>query len=99
MLVEGISELLWDFGFRYHEELQTKWIDGVAGLATLAQVSENKPQADPFDEMAEEFLSSTNPKLLEAIRKTPPEERKQLLHKLEKNFDDLQGLIQALRET
>jgi hypothetical protein len=27
MLVEGVSEMLWDFGFRHHAELQTTSIE------------------------------------------------------------------------
>lgn len=98
MLVEGLSEMLWEFGFRHHSDLQEKWIDGAAGLATMATVSNEKPAADPFDQMAEDFLSANNPKLLEAIRKSKPEEREQLLSKLEKSFSELGGLIDKLRE-
>ena len=99
MLAPEVSKLLWNFGFRWHPELQTRWIEGAAGLATTANLVDQPPQNDPFDEMAEDFLAQNNPALLEAIRKTPAEERSQLLRKLEKNFEDLSGLITALRET
>lgn len=98
MLVEGISEMLWNFGYRYHPELQVRWIDGMAGLATVADVSESKPEVDPFDRMAEDFLSANNPKLLEAIRMAKPEDRTQLLGQLEKSFSELGDLIEKLKE-
>lgn len=97
MLTEGVSEMLWHFGFRHHPDLQTRWIKGMAGLASVAEVTDKKPEADPFDAAAEEFLSSTNPKLLEAIRKAPQEERAELLKKLEKNFSELSKLIEILK--
>ncbi len=99
MLVEGVSQMLWDFGFRHHPDKQTQWIDGAAGLATMARISRKKPEVDPFDSMAEEFLSANNPKLLETIRKAPPGEREALLKRLEKNFSTLETLIQALKGT
>lgn len=96
-LVEVVSEMLWNFGFRHHPELQIRWIEGVAGLATLAQLVDQEPEQDPFDQMAEEFLGENNPKLLELIRKTPVDEREKLLRQLERNFENLQGMIDSLR--
>lgn len=97
-LVEGVSQMLWDFGFRHHSEYQTKWVDGAAGLGMCAKISEEKPGADPFDAMAEEFLSVNNPKILEAVRKSPPGEKAALLKKLEKNFSEISELIEVLKE-
>lgn len=96
-LVESVSEMLWNFGFRHHPELQTRWIEGMAGIATMARMVDQEPEEDPFEKMAEEFLGENNPKLLELIRKTPVEERDRLLRQLERNFDNLHGLIEALR--
>lgn len=96
-LVEGISQMLWDFGFRHHEELQTRWIEGAAGLGMVAKFSEKKPD-DSFRAMAEEFLQANNPELLEEVRKSSPDEKKKLLEKLEKNFEEINGLISILRD-
>lgn len=97
-LVEGISEMLWEFGFRHHPELQTRWIDGAAGLGMVARFSEKRP-ADDFNDMAEEFLAANNPELLEAVRNSSPDEKKKLLKKLEKNFEEISGLISVLKES
>lgn len=95
-LVEGISQMLWDFGFRHHSDLQVKWIDGAAGLGTIANISESKPR-DQMSEQAEEFLSANNPELLEMIRNASAEDKQTLLEKLEKNFDEIRGLMDMLR--
>lgn len=98
MLVEGVSQMMWDFGFRHHPDLQTKWIEGVAGLGGLANLSENPPPPDKFTGDAEDFLSANNPELLESIRKATPEDRQRLLADLQKNFREIQGLIDVLKE-
>lgn len=90
--------MLWNFGFRHHPELQTKWIDGSAGLGSVAGMSDKRPPADDFMENAEEFLAENKPELLDAVRNSSPEERQKLLNKLEKNFEELSGLISALRD-
>lgn len=98
MLVEELSQMLWDFGFRHHQDLQTKWIDGAAGLGTIAKLSENKP-VDPLAEQAEDFLSANNPELLEMIRNASEEDKKNLLEKLEKNFNEISGLMEMLKDS
>lgn len=90
--------MLWDFGYRHHPELQTKWIDGAAGLATIANIVDEKPQRDAFERMAEEFLADTNPKVLEALRKAPKEERARLTADLEKNYAALGELLKRLKD-
>lgn len=96
-LVEGVSEMLWEFGYRWHEDKQTKWIEGGAGLGTMAHIVEKKPLKDPLEDMAEEFLAKENPQLLEAIQKAPKEERERLIADLEKNFEVLQTLIKKMK--
>lgn len=98
MLVNGVSEMLWHFGFRHHPDLQTKWITGTAGVATMADLTDRKPEADSFNEKAKEFLSSTNPKLLEAVLRGTPDERAEMLKQLEGSFAELSSLIAALKE-
>lgn len=98
MLTEGLSEQLWAFGFRHHADLQTKWIEGAAGLGTIARLSD-QPTVDPIDAMSEEFLSTTNPKLLEAIKKAPPGKKEELVRELRKNFAELQRLIEMIEDS
>lgn len=90
--------MLWDFGFRYHPNLQTKWIDGAAGLGTIAKLSDAAPNSDPLNEQAEDFLSANNPELLEMIRNASEEDKQNLLEKLEKNFDEIRGLMEMLKD-
>jgi hypothetical protein len=97
-LVEGVSEMLWDFGFRWHADLQTKWIIGSAGLGMVAQLSDKTPAEDDFEQSAEEFLTATNPEVLAAVKNASPEDRKQMLNKLEKNFEELNRLISVLKD-
>lgn len=96
-LVEGLSEMLWDFGFRHHPTKQTKWIEGTAGLGMIAKLADKAPKVDPIEVLAEEFLAVENPKLLEFIKKAPPEQRVQLVKDLEKNFEVIQSLMHQLK--
>ncbi|MFM8798901.1 MAG: hypothetical protein ACKODT_08085 [Fluviibacter sp.] len=100
MLVESVSRLLWDFGFRWHADLQTKWIEGSAGLGTVAKLSDDKPAESGEDLMtaAWDFLMENNPELLASINNSDDSGKKELLSKLEKNFKDLQSLISTLRK-
>jgi hypothetical protein len=97
-LTAGVSKMLWDFGFRWHPELQNSWIEGVAGLGTVANLVDEKPEETDFKDGALDFLEANNPELMEAIRNVKPEERDALIRKLEKSFGELQGLIDALKE-
>lgn len=98
ILTEGVSQMLWDFGFRHHPELQKRWIEGCAGLGTLAQIVDKKPVDDPVESICEEFLAEKNPQLLEAVRKAPKEEREKLIRDLEKNFAVLEDLLKRIKE-
>lgn len=90
--------MLWDFGFRFHPELQNVWVEGVAGLGTVAGLTETKPAEVDLDDAAADFLAANNPELMEAIRNSSPDERAALVCKLEKSFGELQGLIESLKE-
>ena len=97
-LTAGVSKMLWDFGFRHHPELQNVWVEGVAGLGTVANLVDTKPEEVVFKDGALEFLEANNPELMETIRNADPKEREALIQKLEKSFGEIQGLIEALRE-
>ncbi len=95
-LSEGISEMLWDFGFRHHPELQTKWIEGGAGVGTLARIVDHEPR-DWVKEAGEEWLAENNPEMLKAIQNASPEEKEKLLAELQKNFEQLEKLIRLVK--
>lgn len=97
-LAEGLSQLLWDFGFRHHPDLQTKWIQGSAGLGGVAQVVDAPPVGDDFTEQAESFLAEHNPDLLKRIKEASPEERANLLRELEGSMARLEKLLKNLKE-
>lgn len=95
-LVEGVSQMLWDFGFRHHPELQTKWIDGVAGIGVCAEMTDKSPVVPDFEQSSEEFLAVNNPEVLEAIKRASPEDKEVLRQRLNKNLGELQVLLNAL---
>lgn len=97
VLVESVSQLLWDFGFRHHPELQTKWIEGTASLGMVANLTDSEPE-DNFASSAEEFLAENNPELLAALQNADPKARAELRGKLEKNLDQIRMLIDSLKE-
>jgi len=90
--------MLWDFGFRFHPECQTKFIEGNAGLITLATIVSEAPKVENFDQLAEEFLRENNPALLEKIRSCPDGERKEFLANIEKSISDLTAMAALFRE-
>jgi hypothetical protein len=96
--VEGISEMLWEFGFRHHSDLQKRWVEGTAGLGTIATLADKPPESDPILDLAEEFLSQENPQLLEAIKKAPKEKREEMIRDLEKNFAVLEQVLRRLKD-
>lgn len=67
MITEEISKMLWDFGFRHHPEFQKKWVSGIAGVGTLAQIVDEKPAVNSQTQVALQFLQETNPDLYERV--------------------------------
>lgn len=98
-LVGEVSKMLWEFGFRHHPEKQRRWIDGAAGLGMCAPVVKEPPEVNAVDRIAEDFLKQNNPKLLEAIKKAPPEEKAKLISELEGSFEAIKDLIEKLKES
>ena len=96
-LAEGVSEMLWNFGFRHHPELQTKWIEGAAGLGMLAKIVGKAPENN-FSDLARQFLSENRPEILDQIdNANTEEEREALISKFEKSIEGLSGVIAAMR--
>lgn len=88
--------MLWDFGFRHHADLQTKWIEGVASIGLCAELTDKAPDVPDFEQSSEEFLAANNPEVLEAIKNASPEDKEALRQRLSKNFNELQILLDAL---
>ena len=97
MLVEGVSQMLWDFGFRHHPELQTQWIDGTAGLGMVANLVEKEPE-DDFVNQAQQFLAANNPEAWAALQSNEPGAREKVLQDLRKNLEQLSALVDSLKE-
>jgi hypothetical protein len=97
-LTAGVSKMLWDFGFRHHPELQNLWVEGMAGLGMVAGLTDTRPVEVDMDVAAADFLTASNPELMEMIKNASPDEREALAKKLEKSFEQLQGLIETLKE-
>lgn len=89
--------MLWDFGFRHHPEKQTKWISGTAGLGMVAEIVDKEPETNPVEDLFEDFLEKENPKLLEAIRTAPAEQKEKILKDLEKQFAVLGSMLEKLK--
>lgn len=51
------SKMFWDLGLRWHPELQKKWLKG-GGQFALAEIVDEKPEEQPFDEMVKEFAEA-----------------------------------------
>jgi hypothetical protein len=95
-LCEGISEMLWDFGFRHHPDLQKRWIDGVGAVGVVAAIVKEPPQGDFLETAGPGFLLDNNPELAEMIKNASPEDKAKLLEDLEKNFRELQALMKMI---
>lgn len=96
-LTEGVSQMLWDFGFRHHADKQTKWIKGTAGLGMIADIVDETPETTAVEDLFTNFLSEENPKLLEAIRNSPDSERDKIVDDLERNFAILGSMLEKLK--
>jgi hypothetical protein len=72
----ALSELLWDLGFRHHEDLQTKWVKPLSGPASnfsVWDITDVKPHAaemlvDQFPEVAKKLEKVTPENHQEALR-------------------------------
>lgn len=97
MIVGEISKMLWDFGFRHHPENQTKWIEGIAGTGTLAQIVDEKPLINTRTQIALKFLEETNPELYEKVRGTTDIDDLSL-DQLGDNFAAIAALIKDIQK-
>lgn len=95
-LTAGISQQLWDFGFRHHSDLQTKWIEGGAGLGGCAPIVDEPPKASSFEDLVRQFLAERDPKMLEAILSSPEEEKDRVVKVLGNKFAALAEMLEAL---
>ena len=95
-LADAISQQLWDFGFRHHPELQTKWIEGGAGLGGCAPIVDHPPKVSSFNELVKQFLAERDPKLLEAILAAPETDKDRVVEMLKTKFAALAEMLEAL---
>lgn len=98
------SEQLWDMGFRWHPELQRKWVVGGSQFA-VGQLVDEKPEAAPdFEAQCDEVLSmiaESNPGFVDEIRRIRDEgtesEKTVAISELRKNVADMMRLAQYVQ--
>lgn len=72
----AISEMLWNFGFRHHPELQTKWVPAYAGVdRNLLALGVTDVNPDNIVDLAAEMVADQFPDVAERIMKMTPENR------------------------
>lgn len=76
----AISQMLWDFGFRHHPELQTKWIPEYAGAdRNLVALGVTDVQPEEVIPLAAEMLVDQFPEVADRIRQMNPENREEMI--------------------
>lgn len=76
----GLSQMLWDMGFRHHEELQTKWV-GQASGPTRNFEAWGTTDINPEDILGDvaAFAADQFPDVAERVSRVTPETHKQAL--------------------
>ncbi|MBB5167199.1 hypothetical protein [Mycobacterium sp. AZCC_0083] len=99
------SEQLWDLGFRWHPELQTKWVKGGSQFAVGTLVDEKPPEAATFEQECDEVLemiAESNPGFVDEIRRIRDSgteaERTVAVSELQKNVADMMRLAQFVQQ-
>lgn len=94
----AISEMLWDFGFRHHPELQTKWVNGYSGGdRNIVPVGLTDTDPDAVDssnvvEYAAEMVADQFPDVADRIRQMNPENRDEMIR------DQAQELLKSVQK-
>mgnify|MGYP001120549074 FL=1 len=94
-LCRSLSRMLWDFGFRHHPELQTKWIEGAAGLIGFARIVDHPPE-DFWKKYGQEFLEQVDPRLAEIVKNGSPADQERLAKELVGKWRTLKELAKQL---
>lgn len=107
VLVQGWdawSEQLWSLGFRWHPDLQTKWVTGGGQFAPGTLTDEKPPVAATLEEQADEVLdmiAEEKPEFVKALRMLRAEgteaEKKVAVGELQKNVVDMMKLAEYIK--
>lgn len=80
----AISEMLWDFGFRHHPELQTRWVPEYSGadrnLMALGVTDVKPDDVTPENvmDLAAEMVVDQFPEVADRLRQMNPENREEM---------------------
>lgn len=75
-----LSQLLWDFGFRHHAELQTKWVPDYRGAdRNLLPLGTTDVNPDNVMDLAAEMVVDQFPDVAERLRQMNPENRDEMI--------------------
>lgn len=87
----GVSQMLWDFGFRHHSELQTQWVKPTKGTYSNFQcwdIVDVKP-------LMEEMVVEEFPELAQKLSRVTPENHKEMV---KEQTELLREVFQRLQE-
>lgn len=98
------SEQLWTLGFRWHPELQEKWVVGASQFAAGNLVDEKPADAPGFEAQCDEVLdmiAESNPAFVNEIRRIrdngTEQERTVAVGELRKNVSDMMRLAEFVQ--
>lgn len=100
---EAWSQQAYEFGLRWHPELQTKWVVG-GGQFGVGEITTEKPPAEPtLEESCEEVLdmiAESQPGFVNEMRRIRGEgteqEKAQAVSELRKNMVDMMKIAQYM---
>lgn len=76
----AISEMLWNFGFRHHPELQQQWVNDYAGGdRNFLALGVTDVRPEDLVEQAAEMLVDQFPEVAERISQVNPENRDEIV--------------------
>ena len=76
----AISQMLWDFGFRHHPELQKKWVPEYAGAdRNLMALGVTDVNPSNVVELAAEMVADQFPDVAQKIAQMNPENRDEMV--------------------
>ena len=78
----ALSQMLWDFGFRHHAELQTKWVTDYPGCDrnfVALGLTDEQPSKDDVVRKATEMVVDQFPAVADRLRQMNPENRDEIV--------------------
>lgn len=93
----AVSQMLWDLGFRHHDDLQTKWVkppvQSFGGNFEAWGITDDKPD---LEALAAQMVTEEFPGMAERLAKVTPEKHKEALRvQVVKLQDSLKRLKEA----